>query len=155
MTDSMSLGRAQRWATMERQWYMALHHGKYKWFRCNIPSKTNYSLPFCSRMLATTLQQYTANDSQWSVNDFWHCILENARAVWRHQAMIKLSAAMLGKMHSTTLSTCPNNEHQRSINDFWPCILEYHGPMRLLWSILELLAARLGENASDDLDTML
>jgi hypothetical protein len=48
-------------------------------------------------MVATTSLLCPKNVRQRSVNNFWRCMMENPRAVRRHDATITLSAAFLGK----------------------------------------------------------
>jgi hypothetical protein len=44
-------------------------------------------------MIVTTSGLCSKHECQWSINDFWPCIIENARAVWRHYTILELSAA--------------------------------------------------------------
>jgi len=47
-------------------------------------------------MVGATSQQCHENEHQWSVNNFWHCILDNPRAVRWHYSIILILAAFLG-----------------------------------------------------------
>jgi len=48
-------------------------------------------------MAETTLLLSPKNERQRSVNDLWPCIMENPRALRRHDAISTLSAAFVGK----------------------------------------------------------
>jgi len=41
-----------------------------------------YWSPFQVKMIATTTQLCPQNERQWSINDLWPCMLDNAWAVW-------------------------------------------------------------------------
>ena len=50
----------------------------------DIELSSNYRPPVYAEMVATTSLLIPKNERQWSVNDFWPCILEEARVVRRH-----------------------------------------------------------------------
>jgi hypothetical protein len=65
---------------------------------CSKPNQlSNYQLPFNPIMLATTWLPCPKTEHQWSIYNCWPCILDNARAVWRHYPIFELSAALVGK----------------------------------------------------------
>jgi hypothetical protein len=78
--------------------------------------------PCYAKMVGTTMLLCHINERQWSVNDFWPCILENARVLRRHWLIIELSATFLSNNAYNMIVTISQNEHQRRVNDLWSCI---------------------------------
>ena len=85
---------------------------------------SDYRLPFLGKTVAVTSLLCPKNELQRWVNNFGPCIIENPRAVLRHYAIIRSSAAFLRKTVVRILLLCPNTERQQSINNFGPCITE-------------------------------
>ena len=68
-------------------------------------TQSKYQPSFLAKMLLTTSSLCPKNVRQRSVNDFWPCIMDNPRAVQRHEAIITLSAAFLGKNGCNYITT--------------------------------------------------
>jgi len=100
-----------------QSWKMQGLHG-------GIKLSSNYRPPFYTKLIATTLLRCPRNECQQRVNDFWPCILENARVVRWHWSMIDLSAAFLRKNGYVKIVSMSHNEGQQSINNPWSCILD-------------------------------
>jgi len=70
-------------------------------------------------MLETILLLPSKNEHQWSLNDFWHCIMENpeglAATLTHNRTIACLSRQNMG---ATTSLLCPKNERQWSVNNF-------------------------------------
>jgi len=97
---------------------------KIQGLRADIQLSLNCRPPFYAKMVATISLLCPKNELQWSINDFWHCIMEMARVVQWHWPIIELSAAFLGKNCCVKIVTMSHNESQRSVHDFWLCILD-------------------------------
>jgi hypothetical protein len=82
---------------MEWQRILALHLGKFRGWCDDIMPSSDYRPALETKLVATTLLLGPKNKRQGSVNDFWPCIIENARAVRHPSSIISLSAAFLGK----------------------------------------------------------
>ena len=102
-------------------------------------------------MVATTSLLCPQHERPRSVNDFWPCIMEEARIVRRHWLIIELSAAFLGKNASSKILTLSQNERQRSVNDFWSCMLDNLKAMERRWPTMNPLAAFNRKNGGDDI----
>jgi len=76
-------------------------------------------------MLQTILLLPPENERQRSVNDFWHCTIENpegfAATLTHNGTIARLSWE---NRIVTTSGLCPKHDHQQSVNDFGPCIME-------------------------------
>jgi len=125
-------------------WKMQGLHG-------DIELSSNYGLPFYAKMVATTSLLCPKNERQWSVNDFWPCILEQARVVRLHWLIIRLSAYCLGKNASSRIVTLSQNERHRSVKDFWSCMLNNLMAMECRQPTMNSSAAFNGKDASDDI----
>ena len=64
-----------------------------------------YRLPFNRKMLAKTSQLSPKNERQWSVNNFWSCILHNPRAVQQSLSIMKVLDTCIGKNAKHEIST--------------------------------------------------
>jgi len=64
-----------------------------------------YRPPLWAIMLVTISLPPPKNERQWSINDFWLCILDNLRATERRQPIILSSAAFMGKRSSVNITT--------------------------------------------------
>jgi hypothetical protein len=65
------------------------------------------------------------NEHQWNVNNYWHCIIENAEGFAATLSHNRTFARLFGQnMVITSSGLLLKHERQWSINDFWPCILE-------------------------------
>jgi len=75
--------------------------------------KTNetYSLP------------HPENECQWSVNDFWSCILVNLNIAWWPKFICEVMAAFSAKIVHNIIATPSWKPCHRSLNRFWSCIL--------------------------------
>ena len=106
-------------------------------------------------MLQTISLQPPINEHQRSVNDFWHCIIENREgfaATLTHSWTI----ARLRRQNivGTTSGLCPKHERQRSVNNFWPCIIENARAVWRHWTIIKLSATFLHKNGCEYIATM-
>jgi len=101
-----------------------LASSKIQELRSDIELSSNCRPPFYAKMVVTISLLCPKNERQWSVNDFWHCILQKARVVRWHWPIIELSAACLCKHTSDGIVTMCYNEYQQSINKFWLCMLD-------------------------------
>ena len=76
-------------------------------------------------MLQTISLLPPKNERQRSVNDFWHCIIENSEGFTASLTNDRtIACCSRQNMVVTTSGLCPNHQRQRSVNDFWPCIIE-------------------------------
>jgi len=102
-------------------------------------------------MLVTIQLPPADNERQWSVNDFWSCILDNVRAVECRHPIFNSLAAIMWKMLVTISLPPPKNDRQRITNNFGLCILDNLRAMECLSAIFNLLAAFMGKIASNDI----
>jgi hypothetical protein len=95
------------------------------------------------------------NDHKRSINDFWHCIIENSEGfavfLTHDRTITRLSGQ---NMVVTRSGLCPEHERHRNVNDIWPCIKENARAAWRHWTIIELSAAFLPETACDNIGTM-
>jgi hypothetical protein len=56
-------------------------------------------------MVMAALLQCSKNECQWSNNDIWAWITQDARAVQQRESRIELSTAILGKIRCDNIST--------------------------------------------------
>ena len=65
--------------------------------------------PLWAEILVTITLPTARNECQWSVNNFWSCILDNLRAMERRYPIINLSAALMGKNPSDDIASASCN----------------------------------------------
>ena len=68
-----------------------------------------HQLPLWAKILVTITLQAQKNQRQWSVNDFWSCILGNPRAKEQRYSIINLSAAFMGKNATDNITSALYN----------------------------------------------
>jgi hypothetical protein len=60
-------------------------------------------MPLESKTIVTRSQPYAENNCQWSINDFWPCILDYLTGYWLQTSMKAGLATFSGKNKSGTL----------------------------------------------------
>jgi len=66
--------------------------------------------PLWAKMIMTIMLQPPKSVHQWSVNDFWSCILDNPRAMECLYPIINLSAGFTGKNTSDDIASASHNQ---------------------------------------------
>jgi len=76
-----------------------------------------YTPPLYSKKWETNSPHHPGNERQWSVNDFWSCILGNQSGDWLRTVINGVLATFIGKRGSDRLpapsSKSTSTEHQR------------------------------------------
>jgi len=93
-----------------------LASGKMHGPREDIKLSSNYWPPVYAKIVATPSLPCPKNERQWSVNDFWLCMVENSMGVRWHWPINERSAVFLGRNAYNKIVTMSQNECERSIN---------------------------------------
>jgi len=76
-----------------------------------------YRLPLLGRMIVMISLTLPKNERQWSITDFWFCILHTLRAMERCYSIFNISAAFMGNNASEDIVSASYNsaptEHQQ------------------------------------------
>ena len=106
-------------------------------------------------MLQTILLLPPPNENQRSVNDFWHCMIENPEAFDATLTHNWSTTRLFGEnIVVTTSGLCPNHEHRWSVNYFWSGIMENARAAWRHWTIIEQSSAFQCQNDCDNFATM-
>ena len=123
--------------------------------KCCIVTLFMYWLALEQKRQTTGSLPYSKNERQWSVNDYWPCILENPNgctATLTHNGTIgRLSRQQWSLQHAYYVLkiSC-----QWSVNNFWPCISQNPWALQQHRPIMALSAAFLGKNGRDNIAAM-
>ena len=82
-----------------------------------IPYST-YRMSLWSKMLVTISLPPPNNESQWSVNDFWPCLLRTLRSTECCYPIFKLSASFMGKNSIDDISSSSFNSAPTECQQF-------------------------------------
>ena len=88
----------QKWASTEHQQYWAFHLRKSTGCVTRLfcsGTMGRLSRQKCLQQHRNYVLKWVSTEHQWSVNDFWSCILDNLKAMGRGKPTINLSATLL------------------------------------------------------------
>jgi len=103
---------------MERKWLLALHLGKTRILRRDLPI-IKLSTAFLGKNCTYKIQTMSQNERQWSINNCWSWILDNLTTMECRYPTMNLLAAFKGTNSSDDIASTFYNWVPTQRQQFW------------------------------------